>query len=98
VELAICLPVLVLVLTACLAGIACLTTQLRCVDVAREAALLVARGVSAAEAERSVRTSFPGARVFSSSSDDLIRVEVRAPPIALLGIQVKAEAIAVKEP
>ena len=96
--MAVCLPVLVLVLMACLAGIACLTAQLRCTDAAREAARLLARGDTAG-ANRAVAQLVPGARAEISRRDDLVSVRITAHPVGLLpGIEIVGEATSAAEP
>ncbi|HVK20867.1 MAG TPA: TadE family type IV pilus minor pilin [Actinokineospora sp.] len=100
VETALVMPVLVLVLTFSLGVIAGAADYIRCVDAAREAARLTARG----EPERAraiARELAPrGADVRIDLDGDAISVEVHADPVAGLvpGIHLSAAAFAVAEP
>lgn len=73
------LPVLLVVLVAALAVLACVAAQLRCVDAARAAARVAARGDGpTAVREAGQRLAPPGARVIVSSSGDHVEVRVSA--------------------
>jgi hypothetical protein len=83
-----------------LGGISMVVAQVRCIDAAREAARLVARGEHgrAADAAREVA---PGdARVSVQVAGDEVRVEVSAEPVGglLPALTVRAEALAILEP
>jgi Flp pilus assembly protein TadG len=100
VEAALAVCALVAVLAMALAGIAVMIAQLRCVDAAREAARLVARG-EPERAEQAARQVAPGgARIAVRVDADEVTVEVSAEPAggALPAITVRAEAMAVLEP
>ncbi|WP_245663235.1 TadE family type IV pilus minor pilin [Nocardia inohanensis] len=96
-ELAIALAALVTVLALCAGALLTASAQVRCVDAAREAARLTARG----DTERAVpvarRVAPPGAAVEVRVDGELVvaTVSARAP---LLPLTLRAEAVAVREP
>ncbi len=73
------LPVLLVVLAAAISVLACIGAQLRCVDAARSAARVAARG-DAADLVRATaeRLAPPGARVSLVSTPDTVEVVVTA--------------------
>ncbi|WP_328390136.1 TadE family type IV pilus minor pilin [Nocardia sp. NBC_00416] len=98
VEAAIALGALAAATALCVGAVFAAVTQVRCVDAAREAArlaargdragaLLAARGVAPAGAEITLR--FEGDRVIALVSSDT--------PL-LPALELRAEAVAVKEP
>ncbi|WP_347338843.1 TadE family type IV pilus minor pilin [Mycolicibacterium sp. P9-64] len=89
---------LVVVLVLCLAGLAAVATQVRCVDAAREAARLAARGDDrgAAEVARAVGPDGAGLEVRRSGGRVIARVVARSP--LLPGITIAAEGVAAIEP
>ncbi|UGT40145.1 pilus assembly protein TadE [Nocardia yamanashiensis] len=97
VEGAIALAALVTVLVLCVGALLTASAQVRCVDAAREAARLTARG----ETERAVviakRVAPPGATVGVRADGELVvaTVSVSAP---MLPITLRAEAVAAREP
>jgi hypothetical protein len=99
-ELAVALPVLVLLLLAGLTAVNAVATKLRCVDAAREAARVQARGEAGAAAGR--RAAPDGADVTVGVDGDTVRARVRAVAhplgIGLPGITVEAYAVAALEP
>jgi hypothetical protein len=99
-ELAVGLPALVALLLAGLTAVGAVTTQLRCVSAARDAALAAARGESGDEAGR--RTAPAGATVSITREGDTVRASVRAPVRPLGGLlprlAVSASAVAAVEP
>lgn len=99
-ELAVALPVLVMLLLAGLTSVNAVATQMRCVDAAREAARAQARGESGAAAGE--RTAPAGATVTVSGDGDTVRATVIAItyPLGdrLPGFTVRAEAVAAVEP
>jgi Flp pilus assembly protein TadG len=100
VEAAIAVCAVVVVLAMALAGSAAVLAQLRCIDAAREAARLVARG-EPERAEQAARAVAPtGARIAIRVQGDEAVVEVSAEPAGgvLPGLSVHAEALAVLEP
>lgn len=103
-EMAVALPVLVLVLVAAIGLIAAVSGQLRCVDAAREGARLAARGEPAAAVVRAaVRVAPAGARVqIAPAGPGLVAVTVSARmPAAgrlLPALSVSGRAVAMVEP
>jgi hypothetical protein len=100
VEAAIALAGFVAVLALALGAISAAIDQLRCIDAAREAARLVARGEP--DRARAVATEIaPGnAAVAITVEDDTIQVDVRAAPVngLLPGLQLHGQAYAISEP
>lgn len=100
VEAAIALCALVVVLALCFAGIAAVVDQIRCVDAAREAARLMARGEPDRARQAVAEIGPGGARLAVRESAEGITVTVHADPVGglLPGIELTAEAFAVPEP
>ena len=98
-ELAAGLPALMLLLLAGLTAVGAVTVQGRCVDAAREGALVAARGGPGLE--NAARIAPPDARIDLAEGQDTVTVTVRA-PVPILGghlpaITVRAEAVAARE-
>jgi hypothetical protein len=86
------------VLVLCIAGLSAVATQVRCVDAAREAARLVARG-DRSSAEAAVRDVGPAGaelRLRAEGGHVIARVSASAP--VLPGVVIAAEAVAAVEP
>ncbi|MDQ0378718.1 TadE family type IV pilus minor pilin [Amycolatopsis thermophila] len=100
VEAAIALCALTVFVGMVLAGFTAITGQLRCVDAAREAARLVARGQPQLATQAVEQIAPPGARLSVSTAGDSISVEVRADPAGglLPGLHLTGTAFAVLEP
>jgi Flp pilus assembly protein TadG len=101
VETALALASLVLVLAAALYGLAATADQVRCVDAAREAARLAARGETDQMAkEVAHRIAPPNAEITIAREGDHLKVTVKASPSGglLPGLQLTAEAFAMTEP
>jgi|1186.fasta_scaffold312659_3 hypothetical protein len=100
VEAAIALGAFITVLALALGAISAAIDQLRCIDAAREAARLVARGES--ERARAVAADIAptSANVTITVQGDRIEVEVRAEPVngLLPGLQLHGAAFAIAEP
>jgi hypothetical protein len=98
VEAAFAVAALVVVLVLCLAGLTAVAMQVRCVDAAREAARLAARGDErgASEVARTVGPAGAGLEVRRSGGRVVARVAARSP--LLPGITIAAEAVAAIEP
>ena len=98
VEAAFAVATLVVVLVLCLAGLTAVAMQVRCVDAAREAARLAARGDerAAAGAARMVGPAGAGLEIRRSDGRVVARVVARSP--LLPGITIAAEAVAAVEP
>lgn len=85
-EIALALPVLILLLAVALGGIRYGIDQVRCLDAARAGARAAARGDSPAAVVELARRAAPtGARVDITSADGLVRVEVCAAAPSLAG-------------
>ena len=99
-ELAAALPVLVVLLLIGLTGVDATLAKLRCVDAAREAARVAARGESGEAAAR--RVAPDGATLSVRVEGDVVRVvvQVRVRPFGprLPGIAVGGSAVAAVEP
>jgi hypothetical protein len=88
----------VVVLVLCVAGLMAVATQVRCVDAAREAARLAARGDDRAAADAARTVGPPGARVEVRREDGRVVARVAARSSLLPGINIAAEAVAAIEP
>lgn len=95
-EAAFAVAALAAVLVICLGGLAAVSMQIRCVDAAREAARLAARGDDGARAARTVAPE--GAAVQLRRDGDLVVATVTVRPALLPGITVAAKAVAAIEP
>ncbi|MFL6150647.1 MAG: TadE family type IV pilus minor pilin [Pseudonocardiaceae bacterium] len=100
VEAALALCSLVVVLALVLAAVSAVAAQLRCIDAAREAARLTARGEQGRAEEIARRIAPRGAVVALTVRGDEVTARVSANPAAglLPGVDVGAEAAAVLEP
>ncbi|WP_441959602.1 TadE family type IV pilus minor pilin [Mycolicibacterium houstonense] len=83
-------------LVVCIGGISAVGKQIRCIDAAREAARLAARGEDTATAVAR-RIAPPGAVVQVGQDSGLVVARVSADTV-LPGIAVSAEAAAAVEP
>jgi len=94
VEAALAIASLVAVLLLCVAGLTALTMQVRCIDSAREAARLAARGD-----HRAAATPAPGGAAVELRRDGdymVARVSARSP--LLPGVVIVGQAVAAIEP
>jgi Flp pilus assembly protein TadG len=100
VETAIALASFVLLLAMALSALGAAADQVRCVDAAREAARLTARGEPERARTAAEHIAPRGAEVTITVKDEHIEVEVRAAPLGglLPGIHLRAEAFATREP
>ncbi|MGM7647865.1 TadE family type IV pilus minor pilin [Nocardia sp. JW2] len=98
VEAAIALAALVCAVALCVGALLAASTQVRCVDAARETARLAARGdtTHAVAAGRTVAP--PGATVELRNDGDRVIATVAATTPLLPGLHLLAEAVAVIEP
>jgi hypothetical protein len=99
-ELAAGLPALMLLLLAGLTAVSAVTAQGRCVDAAREGALVAARGGPGLA--HAARIAPADAHVNLVKGEETVTVTVRA-PVPILGghlpaLTVRAEAVAAREP
>ena len=102
-ELAVVLPVLVLVVGAAMTAVSVLLAQLRCVDAAREAARAAARSEPAAVVRSAAARAAPdgaGVAVVDGPAEVVVTVTARAGDTGglLPGFEVSATAVAAREP
>lgn len=100
VEAAIALCALTVFVGLLFAGFTAITGQLRCVDAAREAARLVARGQPQLAAQAVERIAPRGAELSITPAGEGVSVEVSANPAGglLPGVRITGTAFAVLEP
>ncbi|HYB82376.1 MAG TPA: TadE family type IV pilus minor pilin [Mycobacterium sp.] len=89
---------LVVVLVLCLAGVTAVSMQVRCVDAAREAARLAARGDERSAVEAARRIAPGGARVQVRRDGDFLVATVVAHSKVLPKLDIAAEAVSAAEP
>lgn len=87
-----------MVLVLCLAGITAVSMQVRCVDAAREAARLAARGDEGSAVAVARRLAPAGARVELRRDGDFLVATVVAHSNVLPTIDIAAKAVSVAEP
>jgi Flp pilus assembly protein TadG len=102
-EIAVAMPVLMVLLAVGLTAVAVIAAQMRCVDAAREAARALARGESISAARSLADAAGPhGATLASNTEGDLVRTSVRATVSSIGGLfpafTVHADAVALREP
>lgn len=96
-EAAFAIASMVAVLVLCLAGVAAVTLQVRCVDAAREAARLAARGDSvAAAAAGHLAPAGAAVELRRDGGYVVARVSSRSP--VLPGLVIVGQAVAAAEP
>ena len=100
IEAAVALCAFVTLLAMVLAGVSMVLDQIRCIDAAREAARLVARGEPDRAADAVRRIGPPRATLSVTTNGDGITVVVTDPAggSMLPGVHVHGEAYAVREP
>jgi hypothetical protein len=100
VEAAIALVTFVVVLGLSLCGLSTAIDQIHCVDAAREAARLAARGEPEQAKAAAARIAPTNAEVHINMQDEHIEVDIDAVPVngLLPGVRLHAEAFAVREP
>jgi hypothetical protein len=98
VEAALGIAALVVVLVLCLAGITAVSMQVRCVDAAREAARLAARGDERAAVDTGRRLAPSGARVQVRRDGDFLLATVVAHSNLLPALDIGARAVSAAEP
>jgi hypothetical protein len=102
-ELAVAMPAVALLLVLALSTLSSAVDHIRCVDAARAAARIMARGEGEADATRAARALAPsGSSVVLSSESTVVRVIVTAPGrwgLRWLGVSARpsAEAVAARE-
>ncbi|MDH6284410.1 TadE family type IV pilus minor pilin [Prescottella agglutinans] len=97
VEAAIAIASIVTVVVLCVGAIAAVSAQVRCIDAAREAARLAARGDRDAVAA-SVRVAPGGADITVREDGAFVVATVRAGVPLLPLVELSAEAVAAREP
>ncbi|SPM30144.1 pilus biosynthesis protein TadE, partial [Mycobacterium terramassiliense] len=86
------------VLVLCLAGVTAVSMQVRCVDAAREAARLAARGDERSALDTARRVAPAGARVQVRRDGDFLVATVIARSKLLPSLDIRARAVAAAEP
>jgi hypothetical protein len=98
VEAALAVAALVAVLVLCVAGITAVSMQVRCVDAAREAARLAARGNEQSAVEVAHRIAPTGAVVRLRRDGEFVVATVTARATLLPALAIAADAVAATEP
>jgi hypothetical protein len=86
------------VLVLCVSGLTAVSMQVRCVDAAREAARLAARGDDGPATVVAQRIAPNGAAVRLRRDGDLVVATVTARSPLLPGVVIAADAVAAAEP
>jgi hypothetical protein len=86
------------VLALCVAGLTAVSMQVRCIDAAREAARLAARGDDALASVAAQRIAPDGAAVQLRRDGDVVVATVTTHTPLLPGITIAAEGVAAVEP
>jgi hypothetical protein len=89
---------LVVVLVLCLAGVTAVSMQARCVDAAREAARLAARGDDRSAVDVARRIAPDGARFQVRRDGDFVVFTVVAHSKLLPSLDIAARAVSAAEP
>ncbi|MGV0835659.1 TadE family type IV pilus minor pilin [Mycolicibacterium thermoresistibile] len=92
------LAAVVVVLALCLAGLTAVSMQVRCVDAAREAARLAARGDDDAATQVARNVAPGGAAVQVRREGPWVLARVSARFALLPGVTIAAEAVSAAEP
>jgi hypothetical protein len=98
VEAAFGVAILVAVLVLCLAGIAAVSMQVRCIDAAREAARLAARGDERAAVAAARRVAPGGALVQLHRDGQFVVATVDAGSNLLPALHITASGVSAVEP
>jgi hypothetical protein len=88
----------VVVLLVCMAGLTAVSMQVRCIDAAREAARLAARGADADASQAPESIAPHGAKLDIRKEGGLVVATVTAHSILLPGITIRAETVSAIEP
>ncbi|MGZ4514776.1 MAG: TadE family type IV pilus minor pilin [Mycobacterium sp.] len=89
---------LVVVLALCLAGVTAVSMQVRCIDAAREAARLAARGDERAAVDTARRLAPAGARIRLRRDGDFLVATVVARSKLLPRLDITGKAVSAAEP
>lgn len=95
-EAAFAVAALVVVLVFCVTGLTAVSMHIRCIDAAREAARLAARGDDGIAVALSIAPEGADVRVDADGASVVATVTAR-PPL-LLGLAIAARAVAMVEP
>jgi hypothetical protein len=98
VEAAIGVVTLVSVLVLCLAGVTAVSMQIRCIDAAREAARLAARGDERSAVSTARRIAPSGAVVQLRGDGDFVVATVTARSALLPALDITATGVSAAEP
>lgn len=98
VEAAIAIASITTVIVLCLSAMASVSMHVRCVDSAREAARLVARGDRLSAIATAQRVAPDGAQISFRTEGDLVVATVQAKSPLLPLVDISAEAVAAIEP
>jgi predicted ABC-type ATPase len=98
VEAALAIATLVVVLVLCLAGISAVSMQVRCVDAAREAARLAARGDERSAIDAARRIAPGGSRVQVRRDGEFVVATVVTHSKMLPALDIGAKAVSAAEP
>ena len=82
----------------CIAGVTAVSMQIRCIDAAREAARLVARGDDGKAETAAKRIAPPDAVLQLRRDGEFVVARVTADSVLLPGVTIAAEAVSVAEP
>jgi hypothetical protein len=88
----------VVVLVLCLAGVTAVSMQVRCVDAAREAARLAARGDERSAVDVARRIAPAGASVQVRRDGEFVIATVRARSNLLPALAIAAKGVSAREP
>lgn len=97
-EAAFAIAALVMVLLLCVAGLMAVSMQLRCVDAAREAARLAARGDDGSAGRAAEQIAPRGAVLGVRRDGEFVVATVSARFPLLPGLTIAAEAVSAAEP
>ncbi len=86
-----------MVLVLCLAGVTAVSMQVRCVDAAREAARLAARGDERSAVDAARRVAPVGARIQVRRDGDFVVATVVARSRLLPSLDIRAKAVSAEE-
>jgi hypothetical protein len=98
VEAAFAIAALVVVLVLCVAGLTAVSMQVRCIDAAREAARLAARGADGDATQAALDIAPSGSSLDLRKEGGLVVATVRARSTLLPGITIGADTVAAIEP
>jgi hypothetical protein len=88
----------VVVLVLCVAGLTAMSMQVRCIDAAREAARLAARGDDGNAAQAAHDIAPFGAKLDVRNEGAMVVATVTAQSMLLPGVTIRADAAAANEP